>query len=106
MKCRLVFSEKKIECRLLQILLGALKVKKCCINVCSLTIGMRNFSLRQWFRIIMSPTLGEGDILFLVRIPLMLASKLASASHFLLCTISNEPVVGFLPNVHGYIIGS
>ena len=54
----------------------------------------------------MSPTLGEGDILFLVRIPLMLASKLASASHFLLCTISSEPEVGFLPNVHGYIIGS
>ena len=55
----------------------------------------------------MSPTEGEGDILFLVRI--LLASALASASasasesasasasawHFLVCTISHEPVGGF-----------
>ena len=38
--------------------------------------------------------------LILVRIPL--AS--ASASHFLVCTRSYELVVGFLPNLHGYII--
>ena len=50
---------------------------------------------------IMSPTEGEEDILFLLRI--MLASVLASASasasasawHFLACTISHEPVAGF-----------
>ena len=28
------------------------------------------------------------------------------ARHFLVCTISFEPVVGFLPNLHGYIIGT
>ena len=43
---------------------------------------------------------GGGNILFLVRTPL--ASVLAS--HFLVCTISCKPVVGFLPNLHGYII--
>ena len=30
----------------------------------------------------------------------------ASAWHFLVCTISCEPVVGFLPNFYGYIIGT
>ena len=45
----------------------------------------------------------EGDILFLVQIPLVLAS--ASAPHFLVCTISCESVVEFLPNLHGYKIG-
>ena len=43
----------------------------------------------------MSPTEGEGDILFLVRILLALALALASAWHFLVCTISHEPVGGF-----------
>ena len=32
-----------------------------------------------------------------------LASALASASQFLLCTITCEPVVGFLPIFHGFI---
>ena len=49
--------------------------------------------------LIMSPTEGEGDILFLVRIllalALALASASASASHFLVCTISHELVGGF-----------
>ena len=44
-------------------------------------------------RIIMSPTKGEVDILFLVRI--LLASAIVSAWHFLVCTISREPVGGF-----------
>ena len=44
------------------------------------------------------PPKGMGDILFLVWIPL----ALASASHFLVWTISFEPVVGFIPNFHGY----
>ena len=39
-------------------------------------------------------TYGEGDILLLVQIPLASASGLALASHFLVCTISCEPVVG------------
>ena len=50
----------------------------------------------------MSPNLWGGDILILMQIPLALASAL----HFLVCTISYEPVVGFLPNPHGYIIGT
>ena len=54
----------------------------------------------------------RGDILFLVQIPLasVLASALVyalmSASHFLASIVSCEPVVGFLPNFHGYIIGT
>ena len=47
---------------------------------------------------VMSPNLWAGNILILVWIPLALAR------HFLVCTISCEPVVGFLPNLHGYII--
>ena len=54
------------------------------------------------------PHLSEGDILFLVQMLLGLASALASAlvlaSHFLVCTISCEPVVGFIPNLHGCMI--
>ena len=50
------------------------------------------------------PTYSEGDILFLVWI--LLALALVSESHFLVCTITCEPVVGFLPNLHGYIIGA
>ena len=47
--------------------------------------------------VIMSPTEGEGDILFLVRILLAPALALASASawQFLGCTMSHEPVGGF-----------
>ena len=45
------------------------------------------------------PTMGEGNVLFLVQI--QLASTLALASHFLVCTISCETVVEFLPNFHG-----
>ena len=49
-------------------------------------------------------TSGEGNILFLVWIPLASVSAsvlgLALASHFLVCSISCEPVVGFLPNLH------
>ena len=44
------------------------------------------------------PIYGDGYILILV------LTLLASASHFLVCTISCEPVVGFLPNFHGYFI--
>ena len=46
---------------------------------------------------IMSPTEGERDILFFMRILLApaLALALASAWHFLVCTISYEPVGGF-----------
>ena len=43
--------------------------------------------------IIMSPAEGEGVMLFLVWI--LLASVLALACHFLVCTISHEPVSGF-----------
>ena len=49
--------------------------------------------------LIMSPTEEEGDILFLVRIllasALALALALAMAWHFLVCTVSHEPVGGF-----------
>ena len=49
---------------------------------------------------------GEGDTLFLVWIPLSLALvsglAFALASQFLVCTLSCEPMVGFLPNFHGY----
>ena len=45
--------------------------------------------------IIMSPNKGEGDIFFLVRILLASALALASVRHFLVCTISHEPVGGF-----------
>ena len=34
------------------------------------------------------------------------ADPLASVSHFLICTISCEPVAGVLPNFHEYIIGT
>ena len=44
-------------------------------------------------RYICTPIYGEGDILILLRIP---ASALAR--QFLVCTISCELVVGFLPN--------
>ena len=37
-------------------------------------------------------------VLFLVQIPLALVSASLSASQFLVCRISCEPVVGFLPN--------
>ena len=49
------------------------------------------------------PIKGEVAILFLVRI--LLASVLSSAQ-FLVCTISHEPVEGFLPNLHGFNIGT
>ena len=49
--------------------------------------------MKMCFVIIMSPTKGKGDILFLVRI--LLASALSSAWYFLVCTISHEPVGGF-----------
>ena len=42
---------------------------------------------------------GKGTYCFLAQIP----SALELASHFLVCSISCEPVVGFLPNFHGYI---
>ena len=63
---------------------------------------LHGMKMCMWFGynpliIFISPTEGEGDILFLVRI--LLASALASAStsawHFLACTISHEPVGGF-----------
>ena len=50
------------------------------------------------FVLIISPNLWEG--------PLVLVLLLESVCHFLVCTISSEPVVGFLPNFHGYIIGT
>ena len=47
--------------------------------------------------IFMSPTEGEGGVLYLVRILLASALALASASswHFLVCTISHEPMGRF-----------
>ena len=42
---------------------------------------------------------GGGVILILVWIPLVLALASALASHFIVCTIYCEPVVGFLPNM-------
>ena len=62
----------------------------------SLTIPLKY----QYFFV--PPTYGEGDMLILVRILL----ELASMSRFLVCTISCEPVVGFLWNFHWYIIGT
>ena len=45
----------------------------------------------------------------LVRIPLATATASAfasaSVSHFHVCTISSEPVIGFLPNFQGYKTG-
>ena len=49
---------------------------------------------------VMSCHLLGGDILFLALIPL------ASASHFLVRTMSCEPVVRFSPNFHEYIVGT
>ena len=48
-----------------------------------------------------------GEHIVLVRIPLAsaFASAMALAQHFLVCTVSCESVVGFLP-FHGYIIGT
>ena len=46
------------------------------------------------------PPTGVGTSCVLVWIPL--ASELATVRDFLVCTISFEPVVGFLPNLHGY----
>ena len=51
---------------------------------------------------IVCPHLREGGHIVLVRMPL----ALTSASHFRVCTISCELVIGFLPNFHGYIIGT
>ena len=45
--------------------------------------------------LIVSPTKGEGDILFLVQILLVSALASASVSHFLVCMISHELVGGF-----------
>ena len=56
----------------------------------------RNVSLA----VLYVPHLKGGDILILVQILLVLA--LALESHFLVCTMSCEPVVGFLPNSCGY----
>ena len=61
---------------------------------------------------IYAPHLRGGDVLILVRIPLATASALALAfalakvSHFLVCTISCEQVVGFLPISHRYMTGT
>ena len=50
---------------------------------------------------------GGGQIDFGVDLMVLaLVLALASASHFLVCTISYELVVTFLPNFHGYIIGT
>ena len=54
--------------------------------------------------IILSPLL--RDLLFLVWILLGSALALASASHFLVCIKTCEPVVGFLLNLRAYIIGT
>ena len=56
------------------------------------------YRFRSFSKYLCPPTSGELDILFLVWIPL----ALASVSHFLFCTIFCELVVGFLPNLHGY----
>ena len=45
---------------------------------------------------------GMGGIFIFVRI--LLVSVSVSVWNFLVCTISCKPVVGFLPNFHGYII--
>ena len=62
----------------------------------------------QFNNYVLHPSPAEGDLLVLMRIPLASASALASAlaSHFFVCRKSYEPVVGFLPNLHGYIIGT
>ena len=52
---------------------------------------------------------GGGYIVFgadPIALALVLVLALALASHFLICTISCDPVVGILSNFHGYIIGT
>ena len=60
----------------------------------------------ECFQFLCPSTSGEGDILFLVQIPLASMLALVSASYFLVCKISCESVVGFLANLHGYTIGT
>ena len=43
-------------------------------------------------------------MLILVRIPLASVLVLALARNFFVCTISYEPVIGFLHNLNGYIV--
>ena len=50
--------------------------------------------------VIKSPNQWEVHILIMVQI------WLVSAWHFLVCTISCEPMIGFFTNFHGYIIGT
>ena len=38
--------------------------------------------------------------------PIGIGIRVGVGMTFLVCTISCEPVVGFLPNFHGYIIGT
>ena len=45
---------------------------------------------------------GDLDLIFKVTA----VEKLKILWHFLVCTISSEPVVGFLPDFHDYIIGT
>ena len=50
---------------------------------------------------------GGGPIVFGANLlVLTLALALELESQFFVCTIACEPVVGFLPNFHGYIIGT
>ena len=65
-----------------------------------------NIEVEYYCKYSCSPNSGEGYILFLMWSLLALVSALALAFYFLVCTISCEPVVGFLPNLHGYIIGT
>ena len=68
-----------------------------CLFIFLISSARYCFIIKQWLtiesmNIIMSPTKGEGDILFLVQILLASALALASASawHFLVCTIWHE----------------
>ena len=54
--------------------------------------------------VILSPSYGGGGILIFVRIPLV--SALALASNFLVCKISCETVVVFLPKFMDNKIGT
>ena len=51
----------------------------------------------------MSPNLIGGRHIYFGADPVGVGIGLGWMSHFLVCTISCEPVFGFLPNFQGYI---
>ena len=96
MKCQILFSGKKKNIIILSSVELAQRVVKMKLN--GYSFQRQNNSPAPY-----THTYGMGSILVLMLIPLLSASALASESHFPVCMISFDPVVGFLPNLHGYI---